>query len=374
VRATDGGTGAREVLGYTDSAVTGGAEHALMMLLSGLDRRRWRPVLVHHDHDGLAPLIDEARRMGVARWCIPAMPEGVSGGLAAVRFARRLRRRAPAVFHAHMSWPLACKWGMAAAILARVPAVVATVHLFVDVPVGLSRRMQMRCIAAGAGRYHAVWEDVRCPLLDLLGWSPQSVRVVPNGVELDRFVATPPPARAGGRPATALVPARLEPQKGHEVLLEAARSLEDVRFLLAGDGPLRPRLASLIRDHGLEDRVELLGRRDDIPALMASCDLVVLPSLYEGFPLSLLEAMAARRPIVATSAPGTRELVHDGMDGLLVTPGDAPGLARAFERLVSDPALADDLAAAGRRAVEDRFSSTVIVGDVAREYEELLDS
>jgi glycosyltransferase involved in cell wall biosynthesis len=107
---------------------------------------------------------------------------------------------------------------------------------------------------------------------------------------------------------------------------------------------------------------------------MASCDLVVLPSFYEGFPLSLLEAMAARRPIVATSAPGTRELVSHGVDGVLVAPGDVAGLARAIRRVASDRALAEDLAAAGRRTVEGRFSSTVMVGTVARVYEELLDS
>ena len=368
----------RDVLCFTDSAIAGGAEHALMTLLAGLDRRIWTPVLVHHDHDGLAPVVAMAERAGIARWMVPPMPEGMGGARAGVRFARQLRRRRPAVFHAHMSWPLACKWPLIAAVTARIPAVLGTVQLFVDVPMGPSRRLQTRPLGSAVGRFLAVSEDTRRRLLSLFRWPADAVRVVHNAVDIHRFTGPPDPTLRAqlddgtGRPL-ALVPARLDPQKGHEHLLRAARALPHIRFLLAGDGPLRAELENRARGLGVEERITFLGRREDMPALLATCDLVVLPSLYEGLPLSLIEAMAARRPIVATDIGGTRELIDHGQTGLLVPPQDAEALAEAIRGLVVDPALSRRLGSAGRdRAIAD-FSSEAMVASVSREYSELLD-
>ena len=371
-------TGVREVLHVTDSTAIGGAEESMLTLIAGLDRARWRQVLVHHGHPGFAPVVSRARELGVADWVVPPMSEGLAGARTAVRFVMRVRACRPAVVHAHMSWPLACKWPLLAARAAGVPAVLGTVQLFVDLPVGRIRLAQARLLGASTGRFVAVSADTRARLIALFGWPEGKVRVIHNAVDLDRFRAGTRDeglrAALGGADgeALALVPARLDVQKGHEHLLVAARETTGVRFLLAGDGPLRGRLEARAGELGVGDRVAFLGRRDDVPALLAASDLVVLPSLYEGLPLSLIEAMAARRPIVATDVGGTRELVRDGVDGLLVPSGDPAALARAIARLRGDPGLASRLVDAGAARAAEGFGAERMVRAIESEYEELL--
>jgi glycosyltransferase involved in cell wall biosynthesis len=119
--------------------------------------------------------------------------------------------------------------------------------------------------------------------------------------------------------------------------------------------------------------VLFLGRRDDIPALLAQCDVCVLPSLSEGLPLAVLEAMAAGKPVVACAVGGVPELVADGQTGLLVPPADPQALAAAIRGLLSDPVLARQLAAAGQARVLQDFSIGAMVARITAIYEELLE-
>jgi glycosyltransferase involved in cell wall biosynthesis len=168
--------------------------------------------------------------------------------------------------------------------------------------------------------------------------------------------------------------ARLHNQKGHAHLLEAAALVPDALFLLAGDGPERARLEGRARQLGIEGRVRFLGQRRDIPELLAICDLFVLPSLYEGLPLSLLEAMAAGKPVIAAAIPGNDEIIIDGKTGLLVPPGSAADLAASIRRLLSDSALAAQFAEAGKDRVVRNFSAQAMAGRVTQIYDELLES
>jgi glycosyltransferase involved in cell wall biosynthesis len=210
-----------------------------------------------------------------------------------------------------------------------------------------------------------------------MGWPPDRWAVIPNAVAEESFARRlDPSARAaledGSGRAIAVVPARLDVQKGHADLLEAARHLPDVRFLCVGDGDLLQDLKDRARVLGVEDRVSWLGFRTDIDELLGSCDLVVLPSLYEGFPLALIEAMAAGKPVVATDIGGTRELVVDGVTGLLVPPAAPRELAEAVKKVLGDRALADRLREAGRARAEQHFGSLAMVRAVRGEYEALL--
>jgi glycosyltransferase involved in cell wall biosynthesis len=365
------------VLHFTDSAEFGGAEQALLTLLEGLDRARWRPMLIHHGEEGLHRLTAGADALGVGRLVVPRMPEGIAGARRSIRFALLVRRLRAAVFHAHMSWPFACKWALSAAALARVPAVVGTCQLYVDVPIGPSRRTQMRALGRVVGRFIAVSEATRRRLLDAFGWPPGAVVVVRNAVPAERFAVPPDPGLraelSGGRPdlPLVLVPARLHEQKGHDVLLAAAARLPGVRFACAGDGPLSAVLSRRAGDLGVGERVRFLGHRDDLPALLAACDLVVLPSRYEGLPICLIEAMAAGRGVVATDIEGTREIVRDGETGILVPVDDATALAGAIEA-ASRPGEAARLGAAGRARVGEEFSASHMVRAIVAEYDRLL--
>jgi glycosyltransferase involved in cell wall biosynthesis len=131
-------------------------------------------------------------------------------------------------------------------------------------------------------------------------------------------------------------------------------------------------LEALAARLGIADRVRFLGTRDDIPDLLAACDVFALPSLYEGSSLAVLEAMAARRAVIASAIGGTDELIEDGRDGLLVPPGDPEALAAALARLLNDAELRARLAANARERVEREFSRERMAARVGAAYEELL--
>jgi glycosyltransferase involved in cell wall biosynthesis len=168
---------------------------------------------------------------------------------------------------------------------------------------------------------------------------------------------------------------RLAEQKRVDDLLKALDLLQHVQpevcTLIAGDGPLRGRLEETSRAYHLDGRVRFLGHRDDVPRLMAATDLVVLPSAYEGLPNVVLEAMRFGKPVVATAAPGTDEVIIDGQTGLLVPVGNVMLLARAIRDVVRDPALASRLGEAGRARVGAHFRADAMVAKFAELYENL---
>jgi glycosyltransferase involved in cell wall biosynthesis len=189
--------------------------------------------------------------------------------------------------------------------------------------------------------------------------------VIPNGVDTDRYPA--PSDRDAVRRSLGVAPdgrllivvAKLYAQKGHAVLLEAlatARLGPHDAALFVGDGPERPSLERVARDRDLR-AVHFLGNRPDVPQLLAASDLFVLPSLWEGLPMALLEGMASGLPVIATDVAGSRQVVVHGQSGILVSPGDAPALAAAITDLMGDELARARLAAAARMRVEQEFSA-----------------
>lgn len=362
----------RTVVHFTDSSGFGGAEQALLILMAGLKRQGWRSVLMYHASPGIAPLIEGVTELGVELWPVPRMPDGLQGARRVWPFSRELRARRPDVFHAHLTWPLACKFGLVGAIIARVPAIVATVQLYVEFPLDASIFVQQRLIAAGVGRYVAVSHEVARRLIRKLRWPARKVQVIRNCVSA---AAHDPncahPIERAGRPVVLTV-ARLDEQKGHRYLLEAAAQVPEAQFVLAGDGPLRASLEAQTRSLGVEERVKFLGYRSDIADLLADCDVFVLPSLYEGLPLSILEAMSAGKPVIATQIGGTDEVVIAGETGLLVPPANPTALAAAIRSVLTDRSLAQRLASAGRARVEQEFSAARMIQQVIDVYDGLL--
>lgn len=359
------------VVHYVDSDFFGGSEEAALHLIASLDRARWEPVLLHHPGAGVARLVEGAGRLGV-RTCAVARPDPPRriAGLAGLRQALRTER--PAILHAHLSWPLACKYGVLAAWLARVPAIVATAQLYLEV----GSHGEQRLMTMALRRIIAVSHEVRTRYARELRVPERKLAVVPNGIEVPPAVRRPDPALRAelvrGRPDyVVLTPARLHEQKGHAYLLAAAAQVPKATFVLAGDGPLRAELERLAAELNVADRCIFLGYRSDVSELLAAADVFVLPSLFEGLPVSVLEAMAAERPVVATAIGGTDEAVTHEVTGLLVPPRDPTALAAAIRRLQADPPLARRLAAAGRERVQREFSSVVTARNVMRIYDEI---
>jgi glycosyltransferase involved in cell wall biosynthesis len=209
------------------------------------------------------------------------------------------------------------------------------------------------------------------------------VRLIWNGAPLDEFAPVPRERalavrRELGLPDDALVVGtigRLNAQKGHRFLLEAASILlprqPRARLLVAGDGDLMGELRSQAAALGIADRVVFAGHRTDVPGLLGALDVFCISSLYEGTPLALFEAMAAGKAIVSTSVDGCREVLEDGVTGVLVAPADAAALADGLDRVLGDASLR---AALGRQALaaSRRYDVRTCVEEMQAFYEELL--
>jgi glycosyltransferase involved in cell wall biosynthesis len=166
------------------------------------------------------------------------------------------------------------------------------------------------------------------------------------------------------------------PVKGLEIFLKAAhiicRQKPNVKFIIAGDGPLMPALRAQVREYNLDKKVLFLGHRDDGYDILKLIDLFVLPSLNEGIPMVLLEALALARPVIASRVGGIPEVIEDGVSGLLVTPGREDELAQSCVALMDNYNFAQELGIAGRKRVEERFSARVMAEKVAEVYRTLV--
>ncbi|MFC1658436.1 glycosyltransferase family 4 protein [Candidatus Omnitrophota bacterium] len=171
--------------------------------------------------------------------------------------------------------------------------------------------------------------------------------------------------------------ARLARDKGHIYLLKAIskaiKAIPEISCLIIGDGQLRAQLELEARSLGLGNKVIFTGIRRDIPQLLSLTELIVMPSLKEGMPFAILEAMAAKKPIIASRAGAIPDMIEDGIDGLLVEPGDVDGLRIAIESLLKNQEKATLLARNGYEKIKSRFSSRKMAEDYIRVYQEALD-
>jgi len=271
-------------------------------------------------------------------------------------------------------------WGRLAAWMCGVPAI-TTEHNIDSWKSGRRLAVDRRLLPI-TGAFVAVSDAVRADLLCLGVGRPEQVLVVPLGLDVDPFLRCEE-ARGelraelgvGDAPLVGIV-ARLVPIKRHEDFLSAAAvvasRLPQCRFLVVGGGELRRTLEGRARALGLDGRVRFLGWRGDLPRIYADLDLVVLTSGNEGLPVSLIEAMAAARAVVATRVGGVPDLVEDGVTGLLVPPGEPPALAEAIATLLADPELRRVMGEAGRKRVHPAYSVERLVRDIDRLYSDLV--
>ena len=204
------------------------------------------------------------------------------------------------------------------------------------------------------------------------------MRVVHPGIPLALFDRAADPAtrtslNGGTSRPIVLTIARLDRQKGQVYLLQAAAHVAEAVFVLIGDGPDRDMLEAQARELGVSDRVVFMGYRRDIPELLAACDVFVMSSLWDALPLTILEAMAAGKPVIATDVGGAREAVAHGETGLLIPPADPVALAGAIRIVLGDSRLAHTLGTAGQSRARQKFSVETMARRVTEIYDELLD-
>jgi glycosyltransferase involved in cell wall biosynthesis len=224
----------------------------------------------------------------------------------------------------------------------------------------------------------AVSEDVRQRLLKS-GVKANKVSMIRNGIDLRPFDRASANVRHepgwDAYPIVGFV-GRLSREKGPDIFLDAAARVlarcRDTKFVVAGDGPDRAELDTLIDKLGIRDHVRMLGRCDDMPALYASLDIMVSASRIEGLPIAILEGMASRLPLVATAVGEVPTVIQDGRTGVLVPAEDSELLAAAIIELLRDPEKQQQFGSAARQLVEDEFSAERMADDYLREYEDAI--
>ena len=348
---------------------TGGAERYVELLAAGLDRERYEAVLITSGSPGLEPLRSSLAAEGIR--CESTKGKSFSGAGGAGSFVRLVKRLHPDIVHINMPGPFDCHYGLTASLarLAGTRRIVTTDHL--PMIRSFAKARLLRSIhVPHVSRFITVSENNRSHMVDEHGVPDAKIRIVYNGV--------PDPGTAGvsamGRSATVelLVAGALEERKGHLALLAAMEQLPGkFRLSIAGDGPLHGKIEEEISSRGLDGRISLLGRVEDMPRLIARCDILVVPSFLEATPYVILEAMAAGRPVVASAIFGIPEQVEDGVTGILTLPGDSAALAGALLRISGDPALIQEMGEAGRKRYEARFTLERSVAETVSVYDEL---
>lgn len=343
---------------------TGGLERVVLHLAREMVRRGHAVTVCCYDRRG--ELADEAELAGAA---VETLLRGPGLDLRYLwRLTKWLRKQRPDVLHMHNSTALF--YGTIAGRLARICCLIYTEHDGVF-PRSVWVRWANRRLVRRLTHAVAVSDAVKRLWCSSDGVDPALVKVVPNGVPAH---ARSPGAEARhrGSPIRIGTVSRLSYEKGMDVLIEAFvlvhKQLPETELVLIGDGAERRKLEDAVGRHGLGNCVMFLGTRDDVPALLETVDIFVLPSRSEGLPLALLEAMAAGLPIVATGVGGVPEAIADGETGLLVPPEAVGAMSDAIIRLGRNTDLRRSLG----RAAADVFSKRYEFSRMADSYESLM--
>ena len=365
------------VLYVANSEKIGGGNRVLMDIASGLNRDRFVPHIVT---PGPGPLSAWAVEQGIDVCAIPDGDWSGRGGLLrrAAMLTWTANRLGVGVLHA-----MAPMCYRALGLTGRVLGLPRICHLgFPPSPGELARSFQFApetVVACYEGQARDVFADVRAVRSDC------RVVAIPNGI--DTRVYRPAPVNwdthqelRGSSSHVVLITGHLSDVKGYPTFIRAAariaRELPDSLFLAlggetTGPGPLA-RFESLASELGIRDRMRFLGFRSDVADVLRAADMVVLPSLDEGLPLAVLEAMACAKPVVATPVGGVPEAVVDELTGILVPRADSESLAAAMLRLLKDRDLARRMGIAGMRRAQEHFSVRRLVTEVEALYEQAI--
>ena len=341
----------------------GGLEKVVINLAERLDREKFHTSICCLDK--LGELAEEAKEKGIKVVMVKRRP-GIDFFLP-FRLAHILKKERVNLLHTHNMGPLF--YGSLAAWLARVPIVLNTRH-------GRERKIGSQWIWRLNNEIITISEDAKKELSISNRINSEKIRVIYNGIETKQYITKTniyKVKKVLNINSTLVIGtvARLSPEKDQFTLLEAfskiAQMVDSVKLVIVGDGILRQELERRSKSLGIKDKVLFLGFRQNISEILSIFDVFVLSSLTEGIPLTLLEAMAAGKPVVATNVGGNPEVVVDGETGFLVPPKNPEKMAEAIITLLKNEELAMKMGEAGRKRVEEKFSLERMV----REYEEI---
>ncbi|MDA2928790.1 glycosyltransferase [Acidobacteria bacterium AH-259-O06] len=362
------------------SAGVGGGERQLLLLARYLHGTDFQFSFILGEEGSFC---DELERAGLTYRVVP-MPTkfriGAWRGIGEI-----LKHHRVDLVHCHgarANW-----YGRIGARRAGIRTILCTVHNSLkDYPYPAWRRRLYVNLERLTSKWVSLWiavsEAIRKDLIDYYGLPAEKIEVVPNGIDVQdlhvRRSREEVRRDLGVEPKTLVLleAARMTNQKGHRFLLEAVSNLRTsvpkLRCWLAGDGPLRPRLEKQVKRLNIEQYVDFLGFRSDVADLLNAADIYVLPSLSEGMPFGVLEAMSLGCPVVASSVNGVPEVIQEGITGRLVPPGDVQALSRVLGQLARNLTMRQQLAAAGRKTVQEHFTAERMAHRVGALYRSCL--
>lgn len=371
------------IIWLIDSLGLGGAERLLVTYLQHLTLTSFDLRVCALQIRNGNPIAAEIRRLGVPVDFIPLRHLRDVAGLP--RLVRYLRQQQADLLHTQLEF--ADTMGSIAAKIRGVPAV-ATLHTLHNPPKGTRSywrdRLKWWSLRHCCDRVIAVSEGARQHYIRLGRLTPEKVTTLYNGIDLSCFTPQGQAERAAKRqdfeiPADApliITVAVLRSLKGIQYLIEAMpailQTVPTARYLVVGSGPHEAELKRLAQTYGVAERVIFSGARQDIPDLLAMSDLFVLPTLTEALPTVLAEAMAARKPIVASKVGGVPEMIEHGANGFLIPPADPARLAEACIQLLQNPSQAQAMADTGWQIVQRRFNIQQQAHVLGHLYQELL--
>jgi glycosyltransferase involved in cell wall biosynthesis len=362
-----------KVLYLSHAFMVGGAEEMVLNLVRHLPPRFEPMVACIHE---AGPIGEEIRRTGIP-FSVLGLTPGLARPLDVLRLRDALTAWAPAIVHTFLL--TGSLYGRFAAMMAGVPIVIGTEVNIYEKKQPLHARLE-RWLMKGTDAVVASAGSVKDHYVAQVGADADRIEVIYNAVDWAQLQTTM--ARDEFRtsigvpldaPAAGII-ARLTEQKAHRVLFEAMTNTElsALHLIVVGDGELRGDLQSRAVSLGIAGRVHFLGARRDLGNILAASDIFAMPSYWEGLPLSMVLAMGAGLPVVASRVAGIPEVVNDGVNGLLVDAGDSTQLARALGTLVNDGELRSRLGAAARTFVLPRFGIDGYVASIAALYDRLL--
>lgn len=360
------------VLYLIDAMRMGGAERITVALLRHLDRSRITPIICTLNKKDESPLVEQ---LGVKRYDLEA--KRLLDPNAFRRLIEIIRQERIDVIHAQLQD--ATIFAAAAKRFTRVPVVV-TRHLIDDDRKNWRRRMRNRLeqftIHQSVEKMITVSDAAKYNYLEKTNLPHHRIETIYNGIHLDNFKPADNKNTVRqslhlphDKPIVTMVGV-MRPGKGHAVCIEAAHRVPEARFLLVGDGELRPELEQ--QAQGLEDRIHFLGQRMDIPDILSASDIFVLPSDMEALPTVLIEAGASGLPSIASHVGGIPEIIQDGETGVIIPPRDPDALASAIKDLIHNPEKANRMGQQAYRHVHERFDLFQQVTATLNLYERLI--
>lgn len=279
-----------------------------------------------------------------------------------------IKQEEPDIIHTHLGGDL---YGRLAARLLGYRNIISTEHN-VNPDEGFLINIFKKITSTWAKKIIAVSQAVASDAGHRYGIAKEKIRVIHNGIDMKNFIAKE--AQSNSSMIQIGSAGRLTEQKGFAVLVNALSELKDLNFhcTIAGEGVKRAELEALVTSLGLDEKVSLPGLRSDIPEFLHDLDIFVLPSLWEGLGIAVLEAGATSLPVVASNVDGIREIITDTKDGLLFEPGDAHALADKLRSLMNNANERERLGRALRAVVTEHFSVLKMVAEYRKVYLEIL--